>query len=119
LTEIEIKTLQGTINSAAAQLTQRKVEAANAKQYLDRIVPLRAHDFVTDNDLVRGAHKLKVAEACCCERERGDFAKHKTPLGDGWRLQSNGCALRRKASKIAQLNSDYCSRPRAVRLLCH
>src|SRR5713101_3643873 len=52
LTEIEIKTLQATIDSASAQLTERKVEAANARQYLDRIVPLRARDFVTDNDVV-------------------------------------------------------------------
>src|SRR5580704_17617046 len=56
LTEIEIKTLQDTINSAAAQLTERRVEAANAKQYLDRIVPLRTRDFVTDNDVVEAGN---------------------------------------------------------------
>jgi len=63
LTEIEVKTLQDTINSAAAQLTDRKVEAENAKQYLDRIVPLQRRDFVTDNDVVEAHNKLKAAEA--------------------------------------------------------
>jgi multidrug resistance efflux pump len=43
LTRIEIETLEDTVNSAAAQLAERKVEAANAKQYLDRIVPLLQH----------------------------------------------------------------------------
>ena len=63
LTEIEVKTLRDTINSAAAHLTERKVEAANAKQYLDRIVPLREHDFVTDNDVVEARNKLSAAQA--------------------------------------------------------
>ena len=63
LTEIEIKTLQDTIDSAAAGLAERKIDAANARQYLDRIVPLRDHDFVTDNDLVEARNKLKAAEA--------------------------------------------------------
>src|SRR6516165_8285839 len=63
LTQIEIKTLRDTINSAQAQLAERKVEAANAKQYLDRIVPLRKRDFVTDNDVVEAQNKLKAAEA--------------------------------------------------------
>src|SRR5579864_2126291 len=35
LTDIEVSTLRDTINSAAAQLAERKVEAANARQYLD------------------------------------------------------------------------------------
>src|SRR5208337_957585 len=63
LTEIEIKTLQDTINSAAAQLTDRKIEAANAKQYLDRIVPLQKRDFVTENDVVEARNKFKAADA--------------------------------------------------------
>src|SRR5690348_13410958 len=63
LTEIEIKTLRDTINSAEAQLAERKVDAANAKQYLDRIVPLREHDFVTDNDVVEARNKYKATEA--------------------------------------------------------
>src|ERR1700687_3499018 len=63
LTEIEIRTLQDTINSAAAQLTNQKIEAGNAKQYLDRIVPLHERDFVTENDVVEVRNKLRAAEA--------------------------------------------------------
>ncbi len=63
LTEIEVTTLQDTINSAAAQLAESKIAAANAKQYLNRIVPLRDRDFVTDNDVVEARNKLKAAEA--------------------------------------------------------
>ena len=59
LTEIEIKTLQDTIRAAEAQLAQRKVDVANVKQYLDRIVPLRERDFVTDNDVVEARTSLK------------------------------------------------------------
>jgi membrane fusion protein, multidrug efflux system len=61
LTEIEVKTLEDTINSAAAQLTDRKIQAANAKQYLDRIVPLHERDFVTENDVVEARNKLRAA----------------------------------------------------------
>src|ERR1700688_1642534 len=63
LTEIEVKTLEDTINSAAALLTDRKIEAANAKQYLDRIVPLHERDFVTENDVVEAHNKLRSAQA--------------------------------------------------------
>src|SRR5215472_7621535 len=52
LTEIEIRTLRDTISAATAQLAARKVDEANDKQYLDRIVPLRDKDFVTENDVV-------------------------------------------------------------------
>lgn len=107
LTEIEIKTLQGTINSAAAQLTQRKVEAANAKQYLDRIVPLRAHDFVTDNDVVEARNKLKVAEAAVASAS-AELLKAQDSLG---MLGDVNQRLRaaEEAIEDAQLNFDYCS----------
>ena len=80
LTEIEVKTQQDTINSAAAQLTERKVDAANAKQYLDRIVPLREHDFVTDNDVVEARNKLTAAQAGV-EAAASELRKAKDALG--------------------------------------
>src|SRR5262249_50963431 len=58
LTEIEIKTLQDTIRAAEAQLAQRQADEANVKQYLDRIIPLRERDFVTDNEVVEAHNKL-------------------------------------------------------------
>jgi multidrug resistance efflux pump len=63
LTEIEVETLHDTINSPNAQLAQQRIDAANAKQYLDRIVPLRQHDFVTDNDVVEARNKYRAAAA--------------------------------------------------------
>jgi multidrug resistance efflux pump len=44
-------------------LSERKVDAANAKQYLDRIVPLRERDFVTDSDVVEARNKFHAAQA--------------------------------------------------------
>ena len=107
LTEIEIKTLRDTIDSAAAQVTQRKVEAANAKQYLDRIVPLRAHDFVTDNDVVEARNKLKAAEAAVVSAS-SELRKAQDALG---MLGDVNQRLRAAQEGIddAQLNSDYCS----------
>ncbi len=107
LTEIEIKTLQDTINSAAAQLTERKIDAANAKQYLDRIVPLREHDFVTDNDVVEARNKLKAAEAAVVSAS-SELQKAQDALG---MLGDVNQRLRaaQEAIEDAQLNSDYCS----------
>ncbi len=107
LTEIEITTLRDTINSAAAQLTERKVEAANAKQYLDRIVPLRAGDFVTDNDVVEGRNKLRAAEAAVSSAS-SELRKAQDALG---MLGDVNQRLRAAQEAIddAQLNFDYCS----------
>jgi multidrug efflux system membrane fusion protein len=106
LTQIEVETLRDTINSAAAQLAQRKIEAANAKQYLDRIVPLREHDFVTDNDVVEARNKFKVAEAAV-ESASSEVRKAQDALGV---LGDVNQRLRAAQEAIddAQLNYDYC-----------
>jgi membrane fusion protein, multidrug efflux system len=106
LTESEIKTLQDTIDAAAAQLAERKVEAANAKQYLDRIVPLLAHDFVTENDVVEARNKLKAAEAAVVSAT-SELRKAQDALG---MLGDVNQRLRaaQEAVDDAQLNSDYC-----------
>ena len=89
LTEIEINTLQDTINSAGAQLAERKIEAANARQYLDRIVPLQKSDFVTENDVVEARNKLRASDAGV--RERGFRTREGTGcVGNTWRRQSTG-----------------------------
>jgi membrane fusion protein, multidrug efflux system len=107
LTEIEVKTLNDTISSAAAQLKERKVEAANAKQYLNRIVPLRAHDFVTDNDVVEAGNKLKAAEAAVVSAS-SELRKAQDALG---MLGNVNQRLRAAQEEIddAQLSSEYCS----------
>jgi membrane fusion protein, multidrug efflux system len=107
LTEIEIKTLRDTIDSAAAQLAERKIDAANARQYLDRIVPLRAHDFVTDNDVVEARNKLRATEAGVVSAS-SELHKAQDALGMLGDVNQRMRAAQ-EAIEDAQLNSDYCS----------
>ena len=106
LTRVEIKTLSDTINSAKAQLTERRVDAANAKQYLDRILPLREHDFVTDNDVVETRNKLKAAQAGVATAA-SEVQKARDALG---MLGDVNQRVRAAQEEIedAQLNYNYC-----------
>jgi membrane fusion protein, multidrug efflux system len=106
LTEIEIKTLRDTINSAEAQLAERKVDAANAKQYLDRIVPLRQHDFVTDNDVVEARNKYKATEAGVATAA-SELQKAQDALGILGDMNQRVRAAQEEIED-AQLNYDYC-----------
>lgn len=107
LTEIEIKTLQDTINSAAAQLSERKVDAANVKQYLDRIVPLRERDFVTDNDVVEARNKFHAAQAGVATAA-SELRKAQDALGIMGDVNQRVRAAQEEIED-AQLNYDYCS----------
>lgn len=106
LTQVEIKTLGDTINSAEAQLTERKVDAANAKQYLDRILPLREHDFVTDNDVVEARNKLKAAEAGVATAA-SEVQKARDALGILGDVNQRVRAAQEEIED-AQLNYNYC-----------
>jgi membrane fusion protein, multidrug efflux system len=106
LTQIEVKTLYDTINSARAQLAERKVDAANAKQYLDRIVPLRKHDFVTDNDVVEARNKLKGDEAGVATAS-SELQKAHDALGILGDVNQRVRAAQEEIED-AQLNYDYC-----------
>jgi multidrug efflux system membrane fusion protein len=106
LTEIEIKTLQDAINSAAAELTNRKIEAANAKQYLDRIIPLHERDFVTENDVVESTNKFKAANAAVV-RASSELQKAQDALGILDDVNQRVRAAQ-EAIEDAQLNFDYC-----------
>jgi membrane fusion protein, multidrug efflux system len=106
LTEIEIKTMRDTINSAAAQLAERKVEAANAKQYLDRIVPLQKKDFVTENDVVEARNKLRAVDAGVLSAA-SELEKAKDALGILGDVNQRIRAAQ-EAIEDAQLNYDYC-----------
>ena len=107
LTAIDIETLKDTINSATAELAERKVDSANAKQYLDRIVPLREHDFVTDNDVVEARNKLKAAEAAVVSAS-SELHKAQDALGMLGDVNQRMRAAQ-EAIDDAQLNYDYCS----------
>jgi membrane fusion protein, multidrug efflux system len=105
LTEIEIKTLHDTIKAAEAELAQRKVDAANVKQYLDRIIPLRERDFVTDNDVVEAHNKLKAAQAGVAAAA-SDLQKAQDALGVLGDVNQRIRAAQ-EAIADAQLNYDY------------
>ena len=107
LTEVEVKTLHDTIDSAAAQLTERRIDASNAKQYLDRIVPLHEHDFVTDNDVVEARNKLKAAQAGVAAAI-SELQKAQDALGILGDVNQRVRAAE-EAVEDAQLNYDYCS----------
>ncbi len=106
LTEIEVSTLRDTINSAAAQLAERKVEAANARQYLDRIVPLQKKDFVTENDVVEARNKLRAGDAGVLSAA-SELEKAKDALGILGDVNQRVRAAQ-EAIEDAQLNYDYC-----------
>ena len=106
LTEIEIKTLQDTIRAAQAQLAQRKVDVANVKQYLDRIIPLRERDFVTDNEVVEAHNKLKAAQAGVAAAA-SDLEKAQDALGVLGDVNQR-IRVAQEAVDDAQLNYDYC-----------
>ena len=106
LTEIEIRTLNDSIHAAQAQLADRKVQAANTRQYLDRIVPLQARDFVTENDVIETRNKLQAADAGVSSAG-SELEKAQDALGV---LDNANQRLRaaKEAIEDAQLNYDYC-----------
>ena len=106
LTEIEIRTLQDTINSAAAQVANQKIEAANAKQYLDRIIPLHQRDFVTENDVVEARNKLKASEAAVASAS-SELQKAQDALGIMGDVNQRVRAAQEEIED-AQLSYDYC-----------
>ena len=106
LTQIEIRTLEDTINSAQAQLAARKVEAANARQYLQRIVPLQKKDFVTENDVVEAHNKLRATDAAVLSAA-SELEKAKDGLGILGDVNQRVRAAQ-EAVDDAQLNYDYC-----------
>jgi membrane fusion protein, multidrug efflux system len=106
LAQIEIQTMRDTINSAAAQLAERKVEAANAKQYLDRIVPLHEKDFVTENDVVEARNKLRAVDAGVLSAA-SELEKAKDGLGILGDVNQHVRAAQEEIED-AQLNYDYC-----------
>jgi multidrug resistance efflux pump len=106
LTEIEIKTLHDTIGAANAQLAARKVERANVKQYLDRIVPLRDRDFVTENEVVDAHNKLEAAQAGVAAAS-SDLRKAQDALGVLGDVNQRIRAAQ-EAVEDAQLNYNYC-----------
>jgi multidrug resistance efflux pump len=106
LTVIEIKTLHDTIGSAKAQMAARKVDAANARQYLARILPLRNGDFVTENEVVEARDKVEATEAGVAT-EAAELAKAQDGLGMSGNVNQR-LAAAQEAVEDARLNYNYC-----------
>ncbi len=107
LTDLEIQGLERAVSAAEAELTRRRAEAAYAVQYLERIRPLLAKQFVTANQVFE-AESNTAATAAATERAGFQLDQARKELG-----QFDGVNARRKAAEAklydAQLNVGYCS----------
>lgn|GEM_PF-6298747 len=88
-------------------MSERKVDAANAKQYLDRIVPLRERDFVTDNEVVEARNKFHAAQAGVATAA-SELRKEQDALGIVGDVNQRVRAAQEEIED-ARLNYDYCS----------
>jgi membrane fusion protein, multidrug efflux system len=106
LTRVEIRSLEEAVRTAEAALRGREADAANARQYLHRIEPLLAKQFVTENEIFKARSQLAAADAAV-ESARADLAKTRSSLGEiggtNARIDSAEAAV-----EHAQLNLDYC-----------
>ncbi len=107
LTELEIEGLERAVQAAQAQLDQRVAEAAYAAQYLERIRPLLAKQFVTANQVFEAESQSAAARAAM-ERARFELEQARKDLGE-----FGGVNARRKAAEArvydAELNVGYCT----------
>ena len=106
LTNLEIKALQNAISSAHAQQSQREADAADSKQYLDRIVPLLSRHFVTANDVFNARSRFEADRAAVAST-KAEVSRAQNQLG-----QYGNINARRKAAEAAvydaKLNVEYC-----------
>ena len=107
LTDLEIEGLERAVLAAEAQLEQRQAEAAYATQYVERVRPLLAQQFVTANQVFEAESQASAAQAMV-ERARFELEQARKDLGE-----LGGVNARRKAAEAevydAQLNVDYCT----------
>ncbi|MDG2050843.1 MAG: efflux RND transporter periplasmic adaptor subunit [Myxococcota bacterium] len=107
LTNLEIEGLSRGVLAAEAELEHRQAEAAYARQYLDRIRPLLADQFVTANQVFEAETDLAASQASV-ERARFELEQAKKDLGE-----YGGMNARRQAAEAklynAELNLAYCT----------
>ena len=107
LTDLEIEGLERAVSAAQAELTELQAKATYALQYLERVRPLLAKQFVTANQVVE-AESQAVATASAVTRARFQLEQARKDLG-----QFGGVNARRKAAEAkvynARLNVDYCT----------
>ncbi|MEE2679840.1 MAG: efflux RND transporter periplasmic adaptor subunit [Myxococcota bacterium] len=107
LTDLEIEGLERAVSAAAAELVEREADAAYATQYLERVRPLLAKEFVTANQVFE-AESRATASGAAVARARFELEQARKNLGE-----FDGVNARRAAAAArlydAQLNVDYCT----------
>ena len=107
LTNLEIEGLARGVLAAEAELEHRQAEAAYADQYLERIRPLLADQFVTANQVFEAETNLAASQASV-ERARFELEQAKKDLGEYGGMNSRRQAAEAKVYN-AELNLGYCT----------
>lgn len=107
LTDLEIAGYRQAVDAAEAALAARLADAAYDDQYLARLEPLLAGQFVTRNQVVE-ARSRAAASTAAVAQARAEVARQRDLLGQLGDLNARRLAAQ-AAVTDAQLNVDYCS----------
>lgn len=106
VTDLDIRAKERAIEAARAELEKMEAQDAYDRQYLERIEPLLAREFVTANEVFEARAAAAASEAAVRQaRQRLDQAR--ADLGQIGDLNAYR-ALAQAAVIDAQLNVDYC-----------
>ncbi|MGH7788471.1 MAG: biotin/lipoyl-binding protein [Candidatus Binatia bacterium] len=107
LTNLEIRGYEQAIGAAEALVVARAADADYAEQYLHRVEPLLAGQYVTQDAVVEARTKWHAARAAV-EQARADLQRQRDLLG-----QLGDVNARRQAAQAAVYNAEldvgYCS----------
>lgn len=106
LVELEVRESADQITVAQAAVEARTAEAAYARQYLARIEPLLARQFVTPDQVDEATRNLRVAEAKIAEAV-AELRRAENALGQLGELNVRIAAAQAVVDR-AQLDLDYC-----------
>jgi len=107
LTELEVRESADRIAVAQAAIEARNAEAEYARQYLARIEPLLARQFVTPDQVDEAKRNLRVAEAKITESV-AELRRAENALGQLGDVNVRIAAARAAVDR-AQLDLDYCT----------
>lgn len=107
LVEFELRELDDAIKVAGAAIEARRAEAEYARQYLARIGPLLARQFVTPDQIDEANRNVRVAEAKVVEAE-AELRRAENALGQMGDVNVRVAAAKSAVDR-AQLDLDYCT----------
>ncbi|MBM4113800.1 MAG: HlyD family secretion protein, partial [Phycisphaerae bacterium] len=107
LSEFEVRELEDRIVVAGAAIEAKHADAEYARQYLARIEPLLARQFVTPDQVEDAKRAVKVAEAKLVESE-AELRRARNSLAQLGDVNVRIAAAKAAVDK-AQLDLDYCS----------